>query len=135
MPGRWPSSGCERARSNRAGTRSTLSIRRFEGWKEITSISSMPSSEVRRFRKTPCRDPGLSRYTKAMPSTLLAAIISKPQKPELAGILRELIAWLESHGYSYVLDPDSAAYVEGANPVPRQDLPEHHPNLVIVLGG
>jgi NAD+ kinase len=25
--------------------------------------------------------------------------------------------------------------VEGVNPVPRQDLPEHHPNLVIVLGG
>jgi NAD+ kinase len=70
-----------------------------------------------------------------MPSTLLAAIISKPQKPELAGILRELIAWLESHGYSYVLDPDSAAYVGGTNPVPREDLPEHHPKLVIVLGG
>jgi NAD+ kinase len=70
-----------------------------------------------------------------MPSTPLVAIISKPQKPELAGILRELTGWLESHGYSYVLDPDSAAYVGGTNPVPREDLPEHHPKLVIVLGG
>jgi NAD+ kinase len=70
-----------------------------------------------------------------MPSTPLVAIISKPQKHELAGILRELTGWLESHGYSYVLDPDSAAYVGGTNPVPREDLPEHHPKLVIVLGG
>ena len=64
-----------------------------------------------------------------------AAIISKPQKPELAGILRDLIAWLEARNYHYLLDPDSAAYVAGADPIPRFDLPKHKPNLVIVLGG
>jgi len=66
---------------------------------------------------------------------LQAAIISKPQKPELAGILRDLIAWLEARNYHYLLDPDSAAYVAGADPIPRFDLPKHKPNLVIVLGG
>jgi NAD+ kinase len=66
---------------------------------------------------------------------LQAAIISKPQKPELAGILRDLIAWLEARNYHYLLDPDSAAYVSGVNPIPRIDLPKHKPNLVIVLGG
>ena len=66
---------------------------------------------------------------------LQAAIISKPQKPELAGILRDLIQWLEARHYHYLLDPDSAAYVNGANPIPRVDLPSHKPNLVIVLGG
>jgi NAD+ kinase len=66
---------------------------------------------------------------------LQAAIISKPQKPELAGILRDLIAWLEARNYHYLLDPDSAAYVSGANPISRVDLPKHKPNLVIVLGG
>jgi NAD+ kinase len=66
---------------------------------------------------------------------LQAAIISKPQKPELAGILRDLIAWLEARNYHYLLDPDSAAYVSGTNPIPRVDLPKHKPNLVIVLGG
>ena len=64
-----------------------------------------------------------------------AAIISKPQKPELAGILNDLIAWLNSRDYHYLLDPDSAAYVGGANPIKRVDLPQHKPNLVIVLGG
>ncbi|WP_433973376.1 NAD(+)/NADH kinase [Tunturiibacter lichenicola] len=66
---------------------------------------------------------------------LQAAIISKPQKPELPGILRDLIAWLEARNYHYLLDPDSAAYVPGAQGVPRVDLPKHKPNLVIVLGG
>jgi NAD+ kinase len=66
---------------------------------------------------------------------LLAAIISKPQKPELAGILRELVEWLESHDYQYILDPDSAAYLTDAEGIERPDLPGHKPNLVIVLGG
>src|SRR5258708_2306593 len=70
-----------------------------------------------------------------MPSPLLAAIISKPQKPELAGILRDLIAWLGSRGYGYVLDHESASYLEAANPVAREALPQRQPNLVIVLGG
>jgi NAD+ kinase len=66
---------------------------------------------------------------------LLAAIISKPQKPELAGILHDLVGWLGDHGYEYVLDPDSAAYICDPNPVERPDLPLRKPNLVIVLGG
>ncbi len=66
---------------------------------------------------------------------LLAAIISKPQKPELATILPELIQWLADHDYDVVLDPDSAAYVGGAGAVERVDMPQRQPNLVIVLGG
>jgi NAD+ kinase len=66
---------------------------------------------------------------------LQAAIISKPQKPEVASILRDLIAWLEARHYNYLLDPDSAAYISAPNPVERVDLPKHKPNLVIVLGG
>jgi NAD+ kinase len=66
---------------------------------------------------------------------LQAAIISKPQKPELAGILRELLAWLEARNYHYLLDPDSAAYLDAADAIERVDLPQHRPNLVIVLGG
>jgi NAD+ kinase len=66
---------------------------------------------------------------------MLAAIISKPQKPELEAILRDLMAWLEAHGYEYVLDPESAVYIQGAVGVPRPELPQHQPNIVIVLGG
>jgi len=66
---------------------------------------------------------------------LLAAIISKPQKPELAAILPELVAWLKAHDYGYVLDPASAEYLEGARSFDRPELPLHRPNLVIVFGG
>lgn len=64
-----------------------------------------------------------------------AAIISKPQKPELATILPELIAWLEGHDYEPLLDPHSAAYLDARKSVQRSDMPQHHPHLVIVLGG
>jgi NAD+ kinase len=64
-----------------------------------------------------------------------AAIISKPQKPELATILPELITWLESHDYEPLLDPHSAAYLEACKSIQRSDMPQHHPHLAIVLGG
>ena len=66
---------------------------------------------------------------------LQAAIISKPQKPELEGILRELIVWLDTRHYSCLLDPPSAAYIGSSEGIERPDLPNHKPNLVIVLGG
>ncbi len=66
---------------------------------------------------------------------LLAAILSKPQKPELSTILPELIRWLTDRHYTTVLDPDSAAYLGDPNGVARIDMPQHQPNLVIVLGG
>ena len=65
----------------------------------------------------------------------LAAIISKPQKPELRTIIPELIAWLCSRNYHYIVDSDSAAYIDAADPIDREDMPEQNPDLVIVLGG
>jgi NAD+ kinase len=66
----------------------------------------------------------------------LAAIISKPQKPELAVILTDLIAWLGHHDYQCRLDAESAAYFGPDGPfTARAELPLHHPDLVIVLGG
>ena len=66
---------------------------------------------------------------------MLAAIISKPQKPELATILPELIGWLRDRSYDAVLDESSAGYVPGLIGVRREALPKRNPNLVIVLGG
>ncbi len=66
---------------------------------------------------------------------LLAAIISKPQKPELAAILPDLVHWLKAHGYAYVLDHATADYLPGEQGLARRELPHHQPNLVVVLGG
>jgi NAD+ kinase len=66
----------------------------------------------------------------------LAAIISKPQKPEMENLLPELIRWLLAHNYDCILDPDSAEYLKTPNlAVPRTDLVRHKPSVVISLGG
>ena len=63
-----------------------------------------------------------------------AAIISKPQKPEVAELMPELLAWLKAHDYEALLDVDSAAYVGQAG-MERTELARENPSLVIVLGG
>ncbi len=63
-----------------------------------------------------------------------AAIISKPQKPEVATLLPELMEWLRQHEYESLLDRDSAAYLNQEG-IDRNRLPEEKPELVIVLGG
>jgi NAD+ kinase len=63
------------------------------------------------------------------------AIVSKPQKPELAGILNDLIVWLRAHGFDPVLDAISGSYTSNAPVVAREAMGEHNPALVIVLGG
>jgi NAD+ kinase len=66
----------------------------------------------------------------------IAAIISKPLKVELGAVVPELCAWMEARGWSCVLDEESAAYVPNAGAgVVRAKLPEHRPDLVVVLGG
>jgi NAD+ kinase len=64
-----------------------------------------------------------------------AAIISKPQKPELAKILAGLTGGLAERGFSVLFDAESAAYLPGVTGLDRQDLPQHSPDIVIVLGG
>jgi NAD+ kinase len=65
-----------------------------------------------------------------------AAIISKPQKPEMESILPELTAWLSSHGYETIFDPDSAAYLDRKSEgVLRTAMPALEPQIVISLGG
>ena len=63
-----------------------------------------------------------------------AAIISKPQKPEVATLLPQLISWLAQHKYQTLLDLDSAAYCNQPG-IDRTKLPAEEPDLVIVLGG
>lgn len=69
------------------------------------------------------------------PSQKVVGIISKPDKPELRGIVPELIAWLRSHHYDVVIDRETSVYAGGATVLPRTDLTAKSPSFVIVLGG
>ncbi len=65
-----------------------------------------------------------------------AAIISKPQKPELQLILTELVEWLSAQGFTPILDPESASYIGWDDrAVQRHDMPSHEPVVAISLGG
>jgi NAD+ kinase len=65
-----------------------------------------------------------------------AAIISKPQKPEMRQILPELTTWLATHGFDCILDPETAEYLDKKSEgIAREDLPAQSPEIVISLGG
>ena len=64
-----------------------------------------------------------------------AAIISKPSKPELAGVLPELLSWFRQRGYQLYLDQETAQYTNGEEVLSRTAIGEKHPDFALVLGG
>ena len=65
----------------------------------------------------------------------VAAIISRPASSEVARTVPELLAWLHAHGYSVIVDPETAKYANGEEEVPRSDMSSRPLELVVVLGG
>ncbi|HEX3739507.1 MAG TPA: NAD(+)/NADH kinase [Terriglobales bacterium] len=68
-------------------------------------------------------------------STKIVGIVSKPNKPEVAQIVPGLKEWLTGHGYSYVVDPETARFASGAETLSRVDMASRNLEFVIVLGG
>jgi NAD+ kinase len=65
----------------------------------------------------------------------IAAVISKPAKAELHHIAPEVLKWLKHHGYAVVVDAETVTYVPDVEGVPRDQVADHKPNFVVVLGG
>ena len=63
-----------------------------------------------------------------------AGIISKPRSEAAAGIVPELIRWLEQRGVAVRLDTETAEYAQRPCGMPRPDVPRGT-QIVIVLGG
>lgn len=64
-----------------------------------------------------------------------AAIISRPDRDEVAKIIPGLLKWLSEHGYSTIVDPETAQHAPKQEVVPRAAMGERDLDLVIVLGG
>ena len=77
------------------------------------------------------------RYTgrELFPNMKSAAIISKPSKPELSGILPELLGWFRKRGYQLYLDEETARYTNGEQVISREEIGKKHPDFALVLGG
>ena len=65
----------------------------------------------------------------------VAAVISRPSRPEVARTVPELLAWLEAHRYQVIVDPETAKYSKGEEEVPRAKMSSRHLDLIVVLGG
>ena len=64
-----------------------------------------------------------------------AAIIARPDRPEVAQILPGLFRWLADHGYKVIIDVETAEYIVGQEVVPRAQMAAKALDLVVVLGG
>jgi NAD+ kinase len=65
----------------------------------------------------------------------VAAIISRPARPEVARTLPDLLAWLLAHGYKVIVDPETAKHTQGQEEVSRGQMASRALDLIIVLGG
>jgi NAD+ kinase len=64
-----------------------------------------------------------------------AAIISRPDRPEVAKVLPGLLAWLAEHGYKVIVDLETSKYLNGQEVVPRAQMSSKPLDLAVVLGG
>jgi NAD+ kinase len=64
-----------------------------------------------------------------------AAIISKPDKPELASIVPGLIEWFVRYQYQVVVDRETAPYAASVEVLTRDEMAARPLNFVVVLGG
>src|SRR5579871_4335757 len=64
-----------------------------------------------------------------------AAIISRPDRPQVAQILPGLFTWLAEHGYQVIIDAETAKYSSAREVVPRPLMASRQLDLVVVLGG
>jgi NAD+ kinase len=63
------------------------------------------------------------------------AIVSKPDRPELAEALPLLEKWLQQRNCAVVVDQESAAYFPASSVLARSELASRSPDLALVLGG
>ncbi len=64
-----------------------------------------------------------------------AAIISRPDRPEVERIIPGLLTWLAEHGYKIIIDVETGKYIGGQEVVPRAEMSLKPLDLVVVLGG
>jgi NAD+ kinase len=68
-------------------------------------------------------------------SAKVAAIISRPERPEVAKVVAGLLDWLKAHDYKVVIDQETSKYTNGPEVVSRQQMSSRPLDLVVVLGG
>jgi NAD+ kinase len=68
-------------------------------------------------------------------SPKVAAIISRPERPEVAKVVAGLLDWLRAHDYKVVIDQETSKYTNEPEVVSREQMSSRPLDLVVVLGG
>lgn len=69
------------------------------------------------------------------PQPKVAAIISRPARAEVARTVPQLLEWLHKHGYTVIVDQETAKFSDSEKVVPRTQMSSQPLDLVVVLGG
>lgn len=64
-----------------------------------------------------------------------AAVVSRPDRPQVAQIMPNLISWFSDHNFKVIVDEQTAKYISGPQVVSRSQMSSHSLDLVVVLGG
>src|SRR5215467_13137082 len=73
--------------------------------------------------------------TRQASASKAVGIVSKPSKPAVAEIMPQLMLWLREHGYSFMVDPETAPHAPSVEVVSRQEMGSRNLRFVMVLGG
>jgi NAD+ kinase len=65
----------------------------------------------------------------------VAAIISRPDRSEVARALPGLLEWFHAHGYRVIVDRETSSFTSGLEVVERWQMSSRPLDLVLVLGG
>jgi NAD+ kinase len=65
----------------------------------------------------------------------LAAIISRPDRAEVAHTLPGLLEWFRDHGYRAIVDRETSTFTDGLPVLERAEMSSQPLDLVVVLGG
>jgi len=73
--------------------------------------------------------------SQSSPQAKVAAIISRPDRPEVARALPGLLDWFHSHGYQVIVDQETGSFTTDLEVVARSQMSSRPLDLVLVLGG
>jgi NAD+ kinase len=69
------------------------------------------------------------------PLKKVAAVISRPARPELSTTVPQLLDWLHANDYYVIIDQETAKYSDNEEIVARAQMSSRQLDLVVVLGG
>jgi NAD+ kinase len=101
----------------------------------IASLFGLPSSGVMHFPEFRYNHSFAMGTSNPQSQQKTAAVISRPDRPEVGELVPGLLRWLDEHGYQVITDAETARYCPGKGIVSRTEMGARPLDLVVVLGG